>query len=85
MKRWIQRRFAVACLAGAMFALLSIPVAAHATTGPTRGFNDEYVFAATRSVSEMDVNPALKVTLFPVTIVLDTAFLPFALIAGCVT
>ncbi len=82
MKRWIKRRVA----AGAMFALLSIPVAAHATaTEPRHGFNDEYVFAATRSVSEMDVNPALKVTLFPVTIVLDTAFLPFALIAGCVT
>ena len=48
------------------------------------GFNDEYVFAATRSVNNMDMNPALKVTLFPATIVLDTVFLPFAVIAGFV-
>jgi uncharacterized protein YceK len=48
------------------------------------GFNDEYVFATTRGVNDMDVPAALKVTLFPVTIVLDTAFLPFAVIAGFV-
>jgi uncharacterized protein YceK len=69
-----------------MVALLSMPVAAYTTEPePRHGFNDEYVFAATRSVSEMDVNPALKVTLFPLTFLLDTAFLPFALIAGAVT
>jgi uncharacterized protein YceK len=31
------------------------------------------------------VNPALKLTLYPVTIVLDTVLLPFAVIAGYVT
>ena len=49
------------------------------------GFNDEYVFATTKSVDRMDVNPALKITLMPVTIVLDTVFLPFAVIAGFFT
>jgi hypothetical protein len=49
------------------------------------GFNDEYVFAATRSVSHMDANPALKVTLYPLTVVVDAAFLPFAVVAGFVT
>ena len=53
---------------------------------PSRAeFNDEYVFATTRSVGNMEANPALKVTLFPVTIVLDTLMLPFAVIAGFVT
>lgn len=50
------------------------------------GFNDEYIFATTKSVSRMDgVNPALKLTLYPVTVVLDTAFLPFAIVAGYVS
>lgn len=49
------------------------------------GFNDEYVYATTRSVSRMDANPGLKVTLYPLTLVVDTAFLPFAVIAGFVT
>ncbi|HEV7730645.1 MAG TPA: hypothetical protein VGR62_00720 [Candidatus Binatia bacterium] len=50
-----------------------------------RGFNDEYVFAATRGVNHMDVNPALKVPLFPLTVAVDLVFLPFALIAGAVS
>jgi len=48
-------------------------------------FNDEYVFASTKAVNRMDANPALKVTLYPVTLLVDTAFLPFAVIAGFVT
>jgi uncharacterized protein YceK len=51
---------------------------------PHSGFDDQYIFAATKAVSNMDVNPAIKVTLIPVTVVLDTAFLPFAVIAGLV-
>ncbi len=52
----------------------------------SRGFNDEYIFAATRGVNDwQDVHPALKVTLFPVTIILDTIFLPFAVVAGFVS
>jgi len=50
------------------------------------GFNDEYVFAATRGVNDWEgVHPAFKITLFPVTIILDTIFLPFAVIAGYVS
>ena len=48
-------------------------------------FNDEYVYATTRQVSEMDAPAGLKLAIYPVTIVLDTAFLPFAVIAGFVT
>jgi hypothetical protein len=49
------------------------------------GFDERYVFATTKAVNNMrDVNPALKLTIYPVTVVLDTAFLPFAVIAGFV-
>lgn len=49
------------------------------------GFDDQYVFAATKAVNDMpDVNPALKVTIYPVTVLLDVVFLPFAVIAGFV-
>jgi hypothetical protein len=48
------------------------------------GFDDRYIFAATRGVDNMDAHPAWKATLFPVTVVVDTAFLPFAVIAGYV-
>jgi hypothetical protein len=46
------------------------------------GYNSEYLFAATRSVTEMDVSPVLKVPLIPVTLVLDLVALPFEAIAG---
>jgi uncharacterized protein YceK len=48
-------------------------------------FNDEYVYATTREVSEMNTHPGWKATLFPLTIALDTALLPFTVIAGFVT
>lgn len=65
-------------------SMMASPAFAHSRYGEQpRGFNDEYVYAATRAVNDMpDVNPAVKVTILPVTIVLDTAFLPFAIIAG---
>jgi uncharacterized protein YceK len=71
-------------------ASLSVAVdqAALAQSGSSAhdGFNDEYLFATTKSVNRMDtVNPALKLTLYPVTIVLDTVFLPFAVVAGYVS
>jgi len=77
-KRWLAVVLLVVVLAMTHPGL----AAAHLEGG---GFNDEYVYATTRSVNEMDMNPALKLTLFPVTVVLDTALLPFALIAGVVT
>jgi hypothetical protein len=61
--------------------LAAAPQAARADTEP---FNDEYIFAATKAVNDMDASPAAKVTLYPLTFVIDTAFLPFAVIAGFV-
>ncbi len=46
------------------------------------GYNSEYLFAATRSVTDMDVSPVAKVPLIPLTLVLDLAILPFEAIAG---
>jgi hypothetical protein len=46
------------------------------------GYNDEYIFAATRGVTDMDAPPYLKVPLIPLTVVLDVAILPFEVIAG---
>jgi len=46
------------------------------------GYNDEYIFAATKGVTNMDAPPYVKVPLIPLTIVLDVAILPFEVIAG---
>lgn len=46
------------------------------------GYNSDYMFAATRSVTDMDISPALKVPLIPITIVLDLVALPFEAVAG---
>lgn len=74
---------AVAVLFGATL-LVATPQTSFAET--SEGFDDQYVFATTKAVNDMQgINPALKLTLYPVTIVLDTAFLPFAIIAGYVT
>jgi len=82
MQSTIRRRLVTVGLA----ALLATCVAANpaAAAQDQGGFDDQYLFATTRGVSDMDVHPALKVTLFPVTVVLDTVFLPFAVIAGVV-
>lgn len=47
-----------------------------------RGYDDQYIFATTRMVSDWDVNPAVKVPLFPPAIVIDLVFLPAEVIAG---
>lgn len=49
---------------------------------PEGGYNSGYIFAITRGVADSTLHPAAKVTLYPVTIVLDLAYLPFATIAG---
>ncbi len=46
------------------------------------GYNDEYIFVATRTLSEADVHPVAKVPLFPVTVILDLVALPVEVIAG---
>jgi hypothetical protein len=45
-------------------------------------YNDEYLFAATRGVTEMQVPPVLKIPLIPIALVLDVVALPFEAIAG---
>ena len=45
-------------------------------------YNSDYIFATTRGLNEMDAPDALKITLIPLTLVLDLALLPFATIAG---
>jgi len=48
-------------------------------------YNTEYIYATTRGLAETKMHPALKVTLFPVTLVIDTLLLPFAALAGFVS
>jgi hypothetical protein len=82
MKR-IRSRFAVLGLVAVLGAAsgLATPTPAHADQA---GFDDRYIFAATRGVDDMNAHPAWKVPLFPLAVVVDTAFLPFAVIAGYV-
>ena len=47
-----------------------------------RSYNDEYIFATTKMVSDWDVEPAIKVPLFPPAVVIDLVFLPAEMIAG---
>jgi hypothetical protein len=46
------------------------------------GYNSEYLFASTRSVTDMDTSAVVKVPLIPLTLVLDLVILPFEAIAG---
>jgi len=89
---WIRRRIAMVSLLALLVSGLSVLAASHVASAHERysdrsgsGFNDQYVFATTRDVNQMDAPAGLKLTLFPVTIVLDTVLLPFAVIAGFVT
>jgi hypothetical protein len=47
--------------------------------------HERYVFATTRGVNEMDVHPALKVTILPLAVLLDVLFLPFASLADAMS
>ena len=66
-------------------ALLAIGAAPRSASANDGNFNDEYVYATTRGVSDLHMHPAAKLSLYPVTLVVDTALLPFAVIAGFVT
>jgi uncharacterized protein YceK len=70
------RRY-IAAAGLAMLLVSGAPTAASA--------DDEYVYASTRAVNRMNAHPGAKATLFPLTLVVDTAVLPFAVIAGFVT
>ena len=45
-------------------------------------YNDQYIFAATRGVNDMDAPAMLRATLFPVTILIDVVLLPAEIIGG---
>ena len=47
--------------------------------------NDRYVFATTRGVNQMDVHPAVRLTILPVALIVDFVFFPFALLADAVS
>lgn len=79
----IRRSMRTATLA-ALFAAALLLAAPHTASADDDGFDEQYIFATTKAVNNMDINPALKLTIYPVTIVLDTVFLPFAVIAGFV-
>ena len=84
MRRRI-RNFTVAAVLVTGVSLVATTDAAFAGRHP-RGFNDEYIYAATRAVNDMPgTHPAVKITLFPVTFAIDTAFLPFAVLAGFIS
>ena len=77
------KRLIVICGLTALLATFSVGASSGVAFA---AFNDEYVYATTRGVDDMEgVHPGLKLTLYPVTIVLDTALLPFAVIAGFIT
>lgn len=80
----IKRRIVVLSLTVLLtaFSVGAVPAGASAAQAQ---FNNEYLYATTRGVSDLNMHPGLKLTLYPVTLVLDTALLPFAVIAGFVT
>ena len=80
MKR-IRDRIGMLGLA-AVLAGTAVAAAPDTALAHQQGFDDRYIFAATRGVDQMDAHPALKVPLFPVAFVLDAALLPFEVIAG---
>ncbi len=49
---------------------------------PRSSYNDEYIFAATKGVAHSTMIPAAKVSLYPLTVILDIVILPFAVIGG---
>jgi hypothetical protein len=89
-RRTMLRFAAVPLLALALTAVTSAP-SAYADQYDDRdryedrrrsGYNDEYIFAATRGVTGMDAPPYAKVPLIPITLVLDLVALPFEVVAG---
>lgn len=87
-----RRSMVIALLCGSMFIAgigAALPVRAdqieprYERRDGARGYNDEYIFAATYGLTRMRVPAALKVPLVPVTLVMDVALLPFEVIAGC--
>ena len=45
-------------------------------------YSDEYVFGLTRGIADSTMHPAAKILVFPMTVPLDLALLPFEVIGG---
>lgn len=78
--KWMKRSITVLGLT----AFLAVSPLSVASADDTE-FNSEYVYVTTRGVSDLNIHPAGKLPLYPITLALDTALLPFAVIAGFVT
>ncbi len=76
MIKTLQRFLTIGALAA---VLTAAPTGAHAS------FDDRYIYSSTKAVSHMNAHPVAKASLYPLTVVLDTAILPFTVIAGFVT
>ena len=79
--------------------LLSIPMSAMAAEGDgdeggtistyevrqdEGWFDADYVYGITKSLTRSSLSTGAQVPLLPFTLILDTAFLPFELIAACI-
>lgn len=60
----------------------SQPHHGHDETRQDGSYNDEYVFGLTRGIAESSMHPAAKILVFPMTVPLDLALLPFEVIGG---
>ncbi len=84
-RRMLLRFLAIPLLAVAITAAVPVTevLADHHRYEDRRGgYNDEYIFVATRSALDMEVHPVAKVPLIPATLILDLVALPFEIIAG---
>lgn len=53
-----------------------------ASQGRRSSYNDEYIFGLTRGIADSTMHPAAKILVFPMTVPLDFALLPFEVIGG---
>jgi len=81
MRQRTMRGFRTGLIALVAAALLAAGTPASAYYDGGRPRDDRYVFATTRGLNEMDVNPALKAPVWPVAFAIDVLLLPFTALA----
>lgn len=79
-RNWVRILLVAVCLVAA--PNLSAVHAGDRVTEGQGGYNNEYIFAATRGLADSSCHPGWKVMATPVTLVADVVFLPFALVMG---
>ncbi len=82
MRSTILRRSAGVLLTVALLTAAAPALAGDRYDDRRGGYNDEYIFVATKSAVNLDVHPVAKVPLIPFTLILDLVALPFEVIAG---